>query len=482
MRAPADENETLLRPPLRRLQATTAVALLGVTFTCGLVLLGVALIYLFTLTRTVPLTVVDGGEPRTVHTRAETVGDLLDDLNLTLYEGDQLSAPQDALIAEGMEVRVARARTITLTDDGDTQTYRTTLTNPEDILQALGVRVGGDDRVTVDGTQTQAAALVDWPVPANHIEIRRAVDITVVDDGTTREIRTNSETLGDALYEAGVEVFVADEVSLPLSAPVEVGMRVEIARGVPATVVADGTTVETRTRAETVGGLLADSGVALMGLDYAIPNESVAVQPGMTVRVMRVTEEIVGTTEVVPFGEVSQADDSLELDEVRLVQAGQAGLRRTEVRVRYENGVEVSREPAGSYLVQQPQDRVVAYGTGVVVRSIDTPDGPREYWRTLNLLTTSYHPAALGGDNITATGRVLTKGIVGVDPTVIPYGTELYIPGYGIGVAADTGGPRSTRLWIDLGYDDENWVPWSQYTTVYVLTPVPGDIRYVLPD
>jgi uncharacterized protein YabE (DUF348 family) len=376
----------------------------------------------------------------------------------------------------------ARARTVTVSVDGEAQTHRITFSQPADILTAVGVSVGADDRITIDGTQADLDALAAWPVPANQIEVRRAVDITIVDGGVERQVRTNSETLGEALYAAEVEVYVADEVSLPLSEPVRSGLRVEIERGVPATVIADGVTVETRTRSETVGGLLADAGVALMGLDYAIPDESVAVQPGMTVRVIRVTEEVIGTTETVPFEEVSQADDSLELDQVRLVQAGRAGLRRSDVRVRYENGVEVSREPAGSYIVQQPQDRIVAFGTGVVVRTVDTPEGPREYWRTLNLLTTSYHPAALGGDNITATGRVLTKGIVGVDPTVIPYGTELYIPGYGIGVAADTGGPRSTRLWIDLGYDDENWIPWSQYTNVYVLTPVPNNIRYVLPD
>lgn len=90
-----------------------------------------------------------------------------------------------------------------------------------------------------------------------------------------------------------------------------------------------------------------------------------------------------------------------------------------------------------------------------------------------------YHPAALGGDNVTATGRILTKGIVGIDPKVIPYGTQLYVPDYGVGMT--TGGPRRIKLWIDLGYDDENWISWSQYVDVYLLTPVPDTIIYMLP-
>jgi 3D (Asp-Asp-Asp) domain-containing protein len=39
----------------------------------------------------------------------------------------------------------------------------------------------------------------------------------------------------------------------------------------------------------------------------------------------------------------------------------------------------------------------------------------------------------------TSTGLPVGVGVVAVDPTVIPLGTRLTIPGYGEGVAADTG-------------------------------------------
>jgi 3D (Asp-Asp-Asp) domain-containing protein len=47
----------------------------------------------------------------------------------------------------------------------------------------------------------------------------------------------------------------------------------------------------------------------------------------------------------------------------------------------------------------------------------------------------------------TATGLPVGPGIVAVDPTVIPLGTRMTIPGYGDGVAADTGGAiRGARI------------------------------------
>lgn len=51
----------------------------------------------------------------------------------------------------------------------------------------------------------------------------------------------------------------------------------------------------------------------------------------------------------------------------------------------------------------------------------------------------------------TATGMPVGKGVVAVDPNVIPLGTKLYIPGYGNGVAADVGGGIKGAI-IDLWY------------------------------
>ena len=51
----------------------------------------------------------------------------------------------------------------------------------------------------------------------------------------------------------------------------------------------------------------------------------------------------------------------------------------------------------------------------------------------------------------TATGLPVGPGIVAVDPTMIPLGTRMTIPGYGEGVAADTGnGVRGAHIdvWI----------------------------------
>ena len=72
--------------------------------------------------------------------------------------------------------------------------------------------------------------------------------------------------------------------------------------------------------------------------------------------------------------------------------------------------------------------------------------GPPRPGGTMTVYATGY---CLPGT--TATGLPVGPGIVAVDPSVIPLGTRMTIPGYGEGVAADTGGAiRGPRIdvWI----------------------------------
>jgi len=60
---------------------------------------------------------------------------------------------------------------------------------------------------------------------------------------------------------------------------------------------------------------------------------------------------------------------------------------------------------------------------------------------------TAYIPSDGGGSGITATGMVAQHGVVAVDPDVIPLGSHVFIPGYGVAVAGDTGGAiRGNRI------------------------------------
>jgi cystine transport system substrate-binding protein len=84
--------------------------------------------------------------------------------------------------------------------------------------------------------------------------------------------------------------------------------------------------------------------------------------------------------------------------------------------------------------------------------------------RTLTVSTTGY---AIKGR--TATGMRTAPGVVAVDPSVIPLGSRLTIPGYGEGIAADTGGAVHGAE-IDLWFPTvEQALAWGRRTVTITI-------------
>jgi 3D (Asp-Asp-Asp) domain-containing protein len=268
-------------------------------------------------------------------------------------------------------------------------------------------------------------------------------------------------------------------------------VHIYIQRAKPAVITADGRTFSTRTQAATVAALLADEGVAPQGKDYSTPALQTAVTPGLVVELTRVREEFVTEAEGIAFTTVSQPDGNLELDQQRIVTPGKQGMRKRSIRIVYENGKEMQRVIDREWVDEQPTTQVIAYGTKIVIRTLSTPDGPIEYWRQMRVWATFYTPLLSGTAldapwfGITFTGKRATKGIIAVDPRAINLHTGMYVPGYGFGAAEDTGN-LVTGLVIDLCYDDDDSYPerwqWARWTTIYLLTPAPANIPWVLPD
>ena len=312
--------------------------------------------------------------------------------------------------------------------------------------------------------------------------VDRVVSLTIADGAESQQIKTDADSVEDALIDAGILIYAADVVQPGLDQSLSSDMTISIERAKPITIEIDGQVVALRVQADTVADALTEADVALYDLDYVVPNAETALETNMAIRIVRVMEIVETSQETVPYETIYQENPAYELDQYVPVQAGQNGVLEAQIRVRYEDGVEVDRMIEETVTVSPVQNEVIEYGTQIVIRTVDTPEGPREYWRKLTgMWTTSYNPASVGGDNITAIGMELRKGIIAADPIIIPYRTALFVPGYGLGIMADTGGPRRSRYWLDLGYTDADFEPWSRVTEVYLLTPVPDEINYLLP-
>ena len=435
------------------------------------------------------VTLVVDGQPRVVQTNQTTVEGVLRDVGLSLQPEDRIQPAPNETLSLNAAIQIVRARPVSVLVDGQARRVRTHAVTLADVLAELRIITQPHDALFIDGDPARLdSILLGAPTTSHTVSIRRAVPLTVkFDDGTAQALMTARLTIGEALSEAGVEVYLADRITPDLNTRVTSGGTVFITRSIPVTVQVDGQTLRTRTHQPRAGDVLAELGIALQGLDYAQPPLDTPVTLGLALRITRVSETFLIEQEPVAFESQVLPDPNMEIDTQQLVQAGESGVLQKRIRIRMEDGREVSRVIEDRQLVRAPRPKITHYGTQIVIRTIDTPDGPREYWRHFRALATSYSASTAGVPKTnphygkTALGWLMRTGIVAVDPKIIPMRSELYVPGYGVGVAGDTGGAIIGKH-VDLGYDDDNLVIWYRWVDVYLLTPVPANIPYTLPN
>jgi 3D (Asp-Asp-Asp) domain-containing protein len=154
-------------------------------------------------------------------------------------------------------------------------------------------------------------------------------------------------------------------------------------------------------------------------------------------------------------------DPSLPVGATRVLSKGKPGEVLKVYRVYVVDGVESQPVLTSETVTVAPRKRVVAVGSAKkpvprtaasATRRGAKDKAPARGGARLRVTATAYSPQQAGLSDHTATGARARHGVVAVDPSVIPLGTRLRIPGYGWAVAADTGGGIRGRH-IDLCFD-----------------------------
>jgi len=432
-------------------------------------------------------TIYVDGEPAMVTGHFETVADVLEAAGVEVGPHDSVHPPPPAPAVPQEAITLRRAKEVTLRTEAGTDVLFTHQPTLGAFLREAGVAVQRTDQIYAAEQRVAFNALDEEPLPAV-VEIGRFMTVTIHDGRQQQTLRTAAQTVGEALREADVTLYAADGVEPAPGTWLSPGMHIRVQRSMPLTISVDGRLIQTRSHHTNALDVLAEAGIGLVGQDYVRPGPETTLAPNDVVEVVRVTEDYRIEDEPIPFETRWQATDQLEIDNRALLQQGVPGVLRRRVRVRYENGVAVNEAPAGEWVAREPVDEIMGYGTQIVVRSVQTPNGAYEYWRKVRMRVTSYTAASAGKPpdhptyGITASGLQAGTGIVAVDPDVVPFETWVYVPGYGTGFAGDTGGGINGR-WIDLGYDQGEYRSWSGYVDVYYLTPVPPaeEINYLIP-
>jgi uncharacterized protein YabE (DUF348 family) len=289
----------------------------------------------------------------------------------------------------------------------------------------------------------------------------------VVDDKKEEVSGFKFGTVDDLLRQKGIQVKDHDLVQPARDEYLQNGLRVVVIHAKEVSL-QDGNQEKKNiiTHAVTVEDLLKELNVKLGEADKINVDLKSELKPGQTISITRRNEQVIVTEEKVPFQTERQPDDDSYKGQEKELTPGVEGLARITTKVIYENGKEVDRQVTRD-VVKTPVNRVIAYGTKSRPLAVASRSGDNvQSSQMLTMTATAY--SAPGGR--TASGLPAQKGVVAVDPNVIPLGTKLYIPGYGYAVAADVGGAIKGNR-IDLAFDsNEEAVNYGRRTvTVYIV-------------
>ncbi|MBD9700507.1 DUF348 domain-containing protein [Streptomyces sp. ID01-12c] len=162
------------------------------------------------------------GRPRTLHTFADDVTELLADEGVAFGPHDVVAPAPGTALSSGDEVAVHYGRPVALTLDGQPRKVWTTAHTVDGALQQLGVRAAGAYVSTSRSQRIGRAGL--------ELDVRTERTVTIMADGRARTIRTNAATVGEAVEQAGVTLRGEDTTSVAWSSFPRDGLTVTVMR------------------------------------------------------------------------------------------------------------------------------------------------------------------------------------------------------------------------------------------------------------
>ena len=275
--------------------------------------------------------------------------------------------------------------------------------------------------------------------------------VTIADSGSAPvQIRTTDTNVGKILSKQGIILNEGDRVNYELTDEVEENAVISIVRAKSVNVVYMGETKNCSTTAKTVADVLIEQGIGVDDDDVVTPALDEEVFGGETITVTTYDAHNITVQEEVAYTSREVENPNLAPGERAIAQTGQNGINEYVYEIKYENGAEVSRELVKDAILSNPIEEIVEVGPESVWELGAIPaSAPTNYSKVEVFTATAYD--ASPADNgkwagRTSTGIPLEYGVIAVDPSVIPYGTKMYIESvdgqykYGYAIAGDCGG------------------------------------------
>jgi uncharacterized protein YabE (DUF348 family) len=325
--------------------------------------------------KTVAITL--NGQETMVKTHADTIKELLEELDVSLRPKDYLYPNVDSKVKDHLKVVWKQAKQVTIVKDNEKKTVWTTAETVAELLNEQKIKWNEHDKIS----PRPQAAIKD----KMEIGIDKAFHLTYVDGGKEQSVWSTSTTVADFLTQQGIILNEFDRVEPSLTEPIAENGVVNVIRVEKVTDVVE----------EPVGFAVVTK-----------KDESLAK----------------GSEKTLSEGRQGLVSKQYEVILENGKEVARKLLNEQMIRAKQDKVVAVGTKD----LANQVSRGAVSTGTSFYVTAT-------AYSESCNGCTGT----TATGLNLRANPNLK---VIAVDPSIIPLGTKVYVDGYGYAVAADTGG------------------------------------------
>lgn len=304
--------------------------------------------------------------------------------------------------------------------------------------------------------------------------------ITLIDDGKVTQYQTDASSVQELLDQLDLVLEDKDKITPLVDAQIEDNMTITINRWKP-TIRLDvnGEVIRFKTQLNTVGDIIRAKSLQDAEELSVTPVQSTIIADDMTIVVKTRESKTIIEDRPIGFNTIEQTTTELDPGQIKVSQEGKNGLKEVTSEKVFFGGELIEETVKNVIVKEEPQDHIVLIGVKNLVQDPSTGQN-YEYTQVYNMEATAYSNQGGDGGGITASGIRTFVGVVAVDPKVIPLGTKLYVEGYGVALAADTGGAIKGHK-IDLFFHTERecYNFGRRKRTVYVLKDQTIDVASI---